>query len=306
MIVTAIGTPSGPTSIYCPNGVSKVYVFVNKTLQPVTFSTVSGTGVTVSAGNSAFLYCDGTNVNACTIPTYTPNRAVVTNGSGYAQASSVTSTQIGYLSDVTSNIGAGKQNTISVASPGGILASNGSSAGSVILANLVGLNWNGTTNTLSVTGTAGVTSLTAASPMTANGFSGSPQTSNVTVAMTQANTSTSGWLSSTDWNNFSNKVGSIAQGTGISVSSTGGAYTVSNTGVVATDTTGVGTARYGPAAAGYGSDKAIFGYGTTGTSTAITNLVSSAGVVATDTTGVGTARAYLAAAGYGKIGRAHV
>jgi hypothetical protein len=34
---------------------------------------------------------------------------------------------------------------------------------------------------------------------------------------------------------------------------------VSSTGVVATDTTGVGTARNGLAAAGYGGDKAIFG-----------------------------------------------
>ena len=76
---------------------------------------------------------------------------------------------------------------------------------------------------------------------------------------------------------------------------------VSNTGVAATDTTGVGTARTGVAATGYGTDKAIFGYGDDGNSTSYstTNLVSNAGVVATDTTGVGTARAYLAAAGYG-------
>jgi len=74
---------------------------------------------------------------------------------------------------------------------------------------------------------------------------------------------------------------------------------VSNTGVVATDTTGVGTARYALAASGYGTDKAIFGYGTTGTNTSITNLVSNTGVVATDTAGVGTARQYIAAAGYG-------
>ena len=45
--------------------------------------------------------------------------------------------------------------------------------------------------------------------------------------------------------------------------------------------------------------KAIFGYGTTGTNTAVTNLVSNTGVVAIDTTGVGTARQLLAAATYG-------
>ena len=73
---------------------------------------------------------------------------------------------------------------------------------------------------------------------------------------------------------------------------------VSNTGVVATNTTGVGTARYWLAAAVYGSDKAIFGYGYTTGVVSMTNLVSNTGVVATDTTGVGTARESLAAAGY--------
>ena len=75
---------------------------------------------------------------------------------------------------------------------------------------------------------------------------------------------------------------------------------VSNTGVVATDTTGVGTARRRVAAAGYGSDKAIFGYGSTQSDNTLsmTNLVSNTGVVATDTTGVGTARYGPAAAGY--------
>jgi hypothetical protein len=75
---------------------------------------------------------------------------------------------------------------------------------------------------------------------------------------------------------------------------------VSNTGVVATDTTGVGTARRLLAAAGYGGDKAIFGYGfDAGSDFSITNLVSNTGVVATDTTGVGTARRQSTAAGYG-------
>ena len=70
---------------------------------------------------------------------------------------------------------------------------------------------------------------------------------------------------------------------------------VSATGVVATDTTGVGTARKALAAASYGGDKAIFGYG----STNVTNLVSNTGVVATDTAGVGTSRYQSGAASYG-------
>jgi hypothetical protein len=78
---------------------------------------------------------------------------------------------------------------------------------------------------------------------------------------------------------------------------------VSNTGVVATDVTGVGTKRTGLAAAGYGGDKAIFAYGNDGTNynsgVSMKNLVSNAGVVAADVAGVGTRRKGLAAVGYG-------
>ena len=92
--------------------------------------------------------------------------------------------------------------------------------------------------------------------------------------------------------------GTISSGTNVSTTNL-----VSNTGVVATDTSGVGSARSALAAAGYGTDKAIFGYGLLGSPTfaitSLTNLVSNTGVVATDTTGVGTARGDLAAAAYG-------
>lgn len=78
---------------------------------------------------------------------------------------------------------------------------------------------------------------------------------------------------------------------------------VSTTGVMATDSTGVGTARHGLAGAGYGGDKVIFGFGrvgSLGSVTGMTNLVSNTGVVADDVTAVGTARVGLAAATYGK------
>jgi hypothetical protein len=78
----------------------------------------------------------------------------------------------------------------------------------------------------------------------------------------------------------------------------------SNVGVMAADTTGVGTARYELAAVGYGGDKSIFGFGYTTSSVAITNLVSNTGVVATDTAGVATVRRRLAACGYGSTGQA--
>jgi len=75
---------------------------------------------------------------------------------------------------------------------------------------------------------------------------------------------------------------------------------VSNTGVIGTDVTGVGTARRELAATEYGGDKGIFGYGTTTPDVSITNLVSNTGVVGTDVTGVGTARRDAAACEYGE------
>jgi hypothetical protein len=79
---------------------------------------------------------------------------------------------------------------------------------------------------------------------------------------------------------------------------------VSNAGVVAADTTGVGTIRRNLGATTYGTDKAIFGYGFNGANVSLTNLVSNTGVVATDTTGVGTARNNLAGTTFGSSGQA--
>jgi len=78
---------------------------------------------------------------------------------------------------------------------------------------------------------------------------------------------------------------------------------VSDTGVVAADITyASATARSYLAAAGYGNDKAIFGFGDPIASSysAITNLVSNTGVVSSDQVAVtGTGRDYLTAATYG-------
>ena len=50
--------------IVCPAS-SKLYVLKNATSYQITLKTASGTGVAVASGNTAFLFCDGTNVNAC-------------------------------------------------------------------------------------------------------------------------------------------------------------------------------------------------------------------------------------------------
>ena len=79
---------------------------------------------------------------------------------------------------------------------------------------------------------------------------------------------------------------------------------VNNSGVIASDVTGVGTARGQVGASGYGVGLAIFAYGYTGSVVSLKNLVNSSGVVAADVTGVGSARYKLAAARYGSTGQA--
>jgi len=75
---------------------------------------------------------------------------------------------------------------------------------------------------------------------------------------------------------------------------------VNSSGVIASDVTGVGTARAHLAGSSYGGDKGIFGFGeVSGGNTGVSNLVNNSGVIATDTSAVGTARAYLASASYG-------
>jgi len=77
-------------------------------------------------------------------------------------------------------------------------------------------------------------------------------------------------------------------------------YLISNTGVIASGITGVGTKRTQLSGAGYGGDKAVFAYGFNNSALVNTkNLVSNTGVVSADVTGVGTARYHAAAASYG-------
>jgi len=74
---------------------------------------------------------------------------------------------------------------------------------------------------------------------------------------------------------------------------------ISNTGVIGSDVTGVGTDRSTLGACSFGTEEGIFAFGTTGSYTGVSNLVSSAGVVATDVAAVGTARSAVAACEYG-------
>ena len=79
---------------------------------------------------------------------------------------------------------------------------------------------------------------------------------------------------------------------------------VSSSGVIASDTSSTGTARAYAAAATYGFDKGIIGFGNLGSNSNLTNLVSNTGVMSADVTGVGTARSEVSATGFGLSGEA--
>jgi hypothetical protein len=63
MFITATGSPGAARNVICPS-TSKLYVFTNSTSGgfAMTLKTSAGTGVSVPAGQSRLLYCNGTNV----------------------------------------------------------------------------------------------------------------------------------------------------------------------------------------------------------------------------------------------------
>ena len=79
---------------------------------------------------------------------------------------------------------------------------------------------------------------------------------------------------------------------------------VNSSGVMASDVTGVGSARWAPMATTYGGDKGIFAFGYTGSGGSMINtrnLVNNVGVIAADATGAGQTRMAGSAATYGGI-----
>ena len=66
MLVASDGAGlSAAGEIICP-AATKLYVLKNDTSYQITLKTASGTGVAVPTGQTAFLFCDGTNVVPCT------------------------------------------------------------------------------------------------------------------------------------------------------------------------------------------------------------------------------------------------
>jgi hypothetical protein len=108
MIINVIGTPGVARQILAP-AVSKLYVVVNSSDSNVEIvTTVFGsTGITVVPGVSTIVFSDGDNfftANDTVLDSYTPNVAVITDALGVLTGSTVTNTELSYLSGAASNI----------------------------------------------------------------------------------------------------------------------------------------------------------------------------------------------------------
>lgn len=199
MMIVATGTPGAARSIFCPDGDTKVYVVINDSDYALLFSTVSGSGVSVPVGTSKLLYCDSVDVfeavtaadtlllggsptlalEAATkgyvdgqiaglpISGLTPNRALISTSGGSFTTSATTSTEVGYLSGVTSAVQTQLNAKAPATSGAAILYGNGSGGFSNVTVGS-GLQFSG--GTLASTSAGG--SVTTVSVTTGNGFSG--------------------------------------------------------------------------------------------------------------------------------------
>jgi len=108
MVLSITGTPGVSRQILAP-AVSKVYVVANDSDSDVEIITtaVGSSGITVTPGVATMVYSDGVDfftANDNVLATYAPNVAVITDALGILTGSTVTDTELGYLSGVTSSV----------------------------------------------------------------------------------------------------------------------------------------------------------------------------------------------------------
>ena len=164
MFIQVTGSPASARNVYCLTGNTKVYVVINSSSQTVNFgsstgspNSCSGAYVSIAAGTSLFVYSDSINVypGVTSITGLTASRAAVTNSSGSLTVSSVTATELGYLSGVTSAIQTQLGTKAPTTSGSSILAGNSSGGFNNVTVNST-LSYNSSTATLGLP-TTGVT-----------------------------------------------------------------------------------------------------------------------------------------------------
>lgn len=242
MFIEVIGSPGATRYVSCPDGITKAYVVINNSDSPVIFDTVSGAGVSVPSAGHQFVYTDGTDVlDAVTsVYTFTASRALVSSSGGNIDVSATTAQQIGWLSNVTSDVQAQINTKLpnTTGTTAQLLANNG--AGGLANVNIgSGLQYLPATNTLSsLSGGGSVTSVAMSVP---GGFtlSGSPITGAGTLALGLSSSLNNAPI-------YVNSAGALAtMGIGSGLSFSGGTLSATSTGVTSVNgLTGAVTLNY--------------------------------------------------------------
>ena len=154
----------------------------------------AGTGISVTGTYPSFTISNTGTVATGNLTEATSSILTITGGTGAVvgsgtsiQVKQSSATQSGYLSSTDWTTFNSKQASIS-------LTTTGSSGSATFISNVL----NVPTYTLAGLGGISLTSLSASAPLSYNNTTGA-------FSITQATTSTNGYLSSTDWNTFNNK-----------------------------------------------------------------------------------------------------
>jgi hypothetical protein len=159
-----------------------------------------GTQVWINNGGTAYTTADFTQIespfNTASVRSSLSNSAPITynTGTGVIGITQATTSTDGYLSSANWNTFNNKQNALTIGNltSSDIVVSNGT--GAII----------GTGSTLTIT-KSNLTEATS-SVLTITGGTNSVLGAGTTIQVKQANTTTSGYLSSTDWNTFNNRM----------------------------------------------------------------------------------------------------
>jgi hypothetical protein len=148
-----------------------------------------------NSGDNQVYFWNGTSAQTLGLPTVATNKALQSDGSGKMSASSVTSTELGYLSGTTSSV----QTQLSAKEP-------------AITAGTTNQYWRGDKSWQSFSSDIRA-SVSASSPLTYSVITG-------IIGIDTANTSTNGALTSADWNTFSTAATTTSSATNLNTAST--------------------------------------------------------------------------------------
>jgi hypothetical protein len=225
-----VGTSGGARQLILGAGcqINKFYLIQNNLAHAVTLRNPTGTGVTVDAGATRYVFNNGTNVIDAT-----PDRGVTSVTASAPLASSGGATpNISFTGTLpVANGGTGRTTLAS----GGLVIGAGTGAVNTLTGTSVGQipQWNGSTWTTGSLPSGGVTNVTASAPLSSSG-GGTPNiTFTGTLAVAnggtgQSGTPTNGQLLIGTGSGFSRAT--LTAGTGISITNGSGAITIAATG----------------------------------------------------------------------------